>query len=242
MSHQKADASRATQSTSPAVARLNVTEAIRGRASTRAFVQRPVAKDVIYQILDTARWAPSSVNTQPWHVAVVTGTTKQQIGEALVEARRSGQKANPDYKHYADRFPEPYRSRQKACGSALYGALRIEQTDKEARMGQWLKNYHGFGAPVELLVFVEAFLEKGSWVDIGMFIQNILLAARGHGLETCPQASMAEYPDIVRGLLNLPASLLLVCGVAIGYADPHDPVNNYRTEREPVERFTTWFD
>ena len=109
-------------------------------------------------------------------------------------------------------------------------------------MAQWLKNYHGFGAPVELLFLVDAILEKGSWLDMGMFIQNVMLAARAHGLATCPQAAMAEYPDIVRGFLQLPESQSLVCGVAIGHADPDDPINKYRTEREPVESFTKWFD
>jgi nitroreductase len=109
-------------------------------------------------------------------------------------------------------------------------------------MVQWLKNYHGFGAPVELLVFVDAVLETGSWIDVGMFIQNVMLAARGHGLETCAQASMAEYPDIVREILDLPESLSLVCGIAVGYADLDHPVNNYRTAREPVDVFATWFE
>ena len=221
---------------------MDIIEAIRDRASTRAFADRDVSKEVIEGVLDTARWAPSGVNTQPWQVAVVTGDTKQRIGDALAEARSSQQVPNPDYKYYADRFPEPYRSRQKACGFDLYGALGIERDDQDARMVQWLKNYHGFGAPVELLVFVDAVLETGSWIDVGMFIQNVMLVARGHGLETCAQASMAEYPDIVREILDLPESLSLVCGIAVGYADVDHPVNNYRTAREPVDVFTTWFE
>jgi nitroreductase len=124
----------------------------------------------------------------------------------------------------------------------LYGALGIEHGDKEARIVQWLKNYHGFGAPIELLFFVDAMLEKGSWLDMGMFIQNVMLAARGYGLETCPQAAMSEYPDIVREILKLPDSLSLVCGVAIGYPDREHPVNNYRTERDPVDVFTNWIE
>ncbi len=221
---------------------MNITEAIRGRASTRMFTDQAVSRDVIHQILDAARWAPSGVNTQPWQVAVVMGDAKRKIGDALVEARSLGQVANPDYKYYAERLTEPYRSRQKACGLALYGALGIGRDDTQDRMAQWLKNYHGFGAPVELLFLVDAILEKGSWLDMGMFIQNVMLAARAHGLATCPQAAMAEYPDIVRGFLQLPESQSLVCGVAIGHADPDDPINKYRTEREPVESFTKWFD
>lgn len=221
---------------------MNIIDAIRNRASTRAFLDRPVSKDTIHQILDTARWAPSGANIQPWQVVALTGDTKRKIGAALIEARSSGQVSNPDYRYYAKRIIEPYRSRQKTCGAALYEVLGIRRNDKEARTHQWLKNYHGFGAPVELLFFIDSVLEKGSWIDLGMFIQSVMLAARGHGLETCPQASMAEFPDIVRDILKLPDSLSLVCGVALGYPDVDDPVNRYRTERESVESFTTWFE
>jgi nitroreductase len=221
---------------------LSVLEAIRGRASTRAFTDQPVSDEIVREILDAARWAPSGVNTQPWQVAVVRGETKQQLGEALARTRLSGQSARPDYRYYAERFPEPYLSRQRACGFALYKALGIQRGDKEKRIQQWLKNYHGFGAPVELLIFIDAIFEQGSWLDMGMFVQNVMLVARAFELETCPQASMAEYPDIVREILGLPESMLLVCGVALGYPDRDVPENNYRTQREEVDVFTTWFE
>lgn len=221
---------------------MDVIEAITGRASTRAFLDKPVSPDAIRAILDAARWAPSGVNSQPWRVAVVGGEAKKRIGDRIVAVVEAGMKPNPDYKYYADKFPEPYRARQVACGAALYGALGIAREDAARRKAQWMKNYHGFGAPVELFVFVEDVLEKGSWVDMGMFIQNIALATRGHGLETCPQAAMAEFPDIVREELGYGASMKLVCGIALGHADRADPVNNYRTAREPVDGFTRWFD
>ena len=108
-------------------------------------------------------------------------------------------------------------------------------------MEQWIKNYYGFGAPVEFFIFIDEALEKGSWLDTGMFLQNIMLAARAFGLETCPQAAMSEYPDIIREVLGLPKSMQLVCGIAIGYPDTAAPVNNYRTEREEVDSFTRWY-
>ena len=221
---------------------MDIIEAIRDRTSIRAFLDRPVDKEVIHQIIDVARWGPSGANTQPWQVVVLTGVTKRQLGDALAEAHSSERPVNPDYKYYADHFPEPYRSRQWACGFALYASLGIQRNGREGRKAQWLKNYHGFGAPVELLFFIDSVLEKGSWLDMGMFIQNVMLASRGFGHETCPQASLAQHPGLVRQILRLPDSLLLVCGVALGYPDRNDPVNNYRTEREPVEGFTKWFD
>jgi len=220
---------------------MDVINAITGRASTRAFTAKPVPKELIHEILNTARWAPSGVNSQPWKVAVATGEMKQRVGEAIISAIQGGQKPNPDYKYYADKFAEPYRSRQVACGKALYHVLGISREDKPKRTEQWMKNYHGFGAPAELFIFIEDTLEVGSWVDTGMFIQNIMLAARGYGLETCPQAAMAEFPEIVRSTLGVPDSQKLICGIAIGFADREHPVNNYRTERDSVESFTRWY-
>ncbi|MFA7097524.1 MAG: nitroreductase [Gammaproteobacteria bacterium] len=221
---------------------MNTLEAIKARRSTRAFLDKPVPRELVHSILDTARWAPSGVNTQPWQVAVITGETKRRIGDAIIAAREAGTPESPDYAYYPERWDEPYKSRRKACGLALYQALGIGRDDQEARKAAWYRNYHFFGAPVGLLFFLDARLSKGSWLDMGMFLQNVMLAAHAHGLATCPQAALAEYPGIVREILGVPADKLLVCGVALGYEDPAAPINGYRTEREPVEAFTTWHD
>lgn len=220
---------------------MEVTEAIRNRKSTRAFLDKAVPDEVITTVLECARWAPSGVNSQPWQVAVVTGETKRQLGNALAKQRADGETPRQDYNYYPTQIEEPYIARKRACGHALYSALGIERNDIETRKAQWMKNYHGFGAPVALLFFIDAILEKGSWVDMGMFIQNVMLAARGFGLETCPQAALAEYPDVIRNILNIPDSKKLICGMALGYADYDDPSYQYRTEREPVENFTQWY-
>jgi nitroreductase len=221
---------------------MDVLEAMRGRKSTRAYLDKLVTRATIESILDAARWAPSGVNTQPWQVAVVTGATKEKIGMDMLAARKARQVENPDYTYYPKDWQEPYKSRRKASGLALYAALNIGKDDVFARLKAWNGNYHFFGAPVGLLFFVDRELSQGAWVDMGMFIENVMLAARGHGLDTCPQASLAEYPDIVRGILNIPATRTLVCGMALGYADANAPVNRYRTEREPVSTFSTWHD
>ena len=220
---------------------MEVTEAIRNRKSTRAFLDKPVPDEVITTVLECARWAPSGVNSQPWQVAVVTGETKRQLGNALAKQRANGETPRQDYNYYPTQIEEPYISRKRACGHALYSALGIKHNDIETRKAQWMKNYHGFGSPVALLFFIDAILEKGSWVDMGMFIQNVMLAARGFGLETCPQAALAEYPDVIRNILNIADSKKLICGMALGYADYDDPSYQYRTEREPVENFTQWY-
>lgn len=220
---------------------MELLEAIRGRASTRAFLEKPVSRETIHAVLEAARWAPSGTNTQPWQVAVVAGEVKQLVCDRIISTFEDAGQSVPDYKYYPDKFTEPYRSRRVACGKALYGALGIERSDRERRKQQWAENYHGFGAPVELFIFIDDCLEKGSWLDMGMFIQNIMLAARAFDLETCAQAAMAEYPDVVREALDLPASLNLICGIAVGYPDRQAPVNNYRTDREEVDEFTRWY-
>lgn len=220
---------------------MDTIQAITSRHSVRAYLSRPVDEAIIRQILEAARYAPSGKNIQPWQVSVVMGKAKQQLGDAILAARCDGIEPHPDYQYYPAECPGVYKERSIACGMALYGALHINRKDKEARLTQWNKNYRFFDAPAGLIVSIDAQLEKGSWMDLGMFIQNIMIAAQGLGLATCPQASMAEYPDIIRQTLGLSKGQLIACGIALGYADNDAPVNQYRTEREPVEKFTQWF-
>ncbi len=221
---------------------MDVIEAIKARASTRAFLNREVDRATVDSILDAARWAPSGVNTQPWQVIALSGATKQAIGEAIISARAEGVQPDPDYRYYPSRWAEPYKTRRYQCGMALYGALDIQRDDKQRRREVWEANYRFFDAPMGLLFLLDRNLEKGSWVDMGMFVQNVMLAALGHGLATCPQASLAEYPGLVRKLLGLTDELALVCGMSLGFPDPEAPVNGYRTTREAVASFRRWYD
>jgi nitroreductase len=221
---------------------MDVIEAMRGRRSTRAFLARPGARATVESILDAARWAPSGVNCQPWQVAAVTGGTQARVTEALLAARQRSEPERPDYAYYPSQWVEPYKTRRRAIGYAMYAALKIAKDDAQSRLKAWNNNYSFFGAPVGLFFFVDRTLAQGAWVDIGMFIQNVMLAARGHGLETCPQASLAEYPDLVRGILGVAEDRALVCGMALGYGDRDAPVNRFPIEREPVRAFTSWHD
>ena len=221
---------------------MEVTEAIRNRKSTRAFLPKPVDKKLIKDILECARWAPSGVNSQPWQVAVVFEETKNKLANALAKCRANGESARQDYDYYSTKIEEPYLSRKKACGKALYTALKIQKDDIKKRKEQWMKNYYSFDAPVVLYFFIDEILETGSWVDCGMFIQNVMLAARGFGLETCAQAALAEYPNVVRNILKINDTKKLICGMALGHANYQDTSYQYRTEREPVETFTSWFN
>jgi nitroreductase len=221
---------------------MNFLEIIHNRQSVRAFLKKPVAQETLIQLLEVARFAPSGVNTQPWRVAVLGQKARQAIAQDYIAAKEAQEPDCPDYQYYPKEWIEPYLQRRRACGLALYSALHIAKEDAVRRKEQWYKNYSFFGAPAGLMILIDSRLETGSWLDTGMFIQTILLAARGLGLEACPQAALSERPDIIRKHLNLSTELKVVCGIALGYADWSDPINQYRTEREPIEVFTTWHE
>lgn len=214
--------------------------AICDRKSIRAYTSKIVERALIEKILMSARFAPSGVNTQPWKVTVVKGAIKASISQAFINAREQGLPPNPDYNYYPTEWFEPYKSRRYACGHALYSAVGIKKEDLAQRKIQWFKNYEFFGAPVGLFFFLDKRMDKGSWLDMGMFIQNTMLAARHFGLETCPQAALAEYPDIVREKLQIGKQWIVVCGMALGYIDSTHPINQYRTDREPLASFCDW--
>jgi nitroreductase len=221
---------------------VDVIEAIKSRHSVRAFQDRPVDPQIITEILEAARYAPSAVNTQPWHVAVLQDKTLKVLGDKILAARAANIEPNPDYQYYPNEWFEPFKTRRVECGKALYGALNIDRRDTDKRLAQWNKNYRFFGAPVGLMIFINQHLETGSWMDLGMFIDNIMLAARQFDLGTCPQAALAEHPNIVRETLNINEPWTVVCGIALGYPDENHPVNQYRTDRVDVKDFTLWYD
>jgi len=221
---------------------MDVVEALSKRKSTRAFLPRAVDRAVIEQILDAARHAPSGANTQPWQVAVVSGARKRQLEQRIEQAFRDGVTASMDYRYYPVEWSEPYRSRRRECGLQLYSALDIERQDRQRQREQWAANYRAFDAPVVLFFFMDAGLQTGSFLDYGMFLQSLMLAAVERGLASCPQAALAEYPGIVKQALGYPDDSTLICGMALGYEDAAAPVNSYRTGREPVTAFTRFFD
>ncbi len=221
---------------------MDVITALRSRKSVRAYLDKPVSRRQVEKILDAARHAPSGANTQPWRVIVLGGTAKDRLAARLETAFRDGEQGKPDYRYYPDQWFEPYQARRRACGQQLYTVLHIERRDRQRRTDQWAANYRAFDAPLMLLFFLDRKLATGSYMDCGMFLQSLMLAALAEGLATCPQAALAEYPDLVRDELDVAADRLLVCGMALGYEDPDAPVNQYRTPREAVAGFTTFLE
>lgn len=218
---------------------MHVSEAIRSRRSIRAFSTRSVDRSVVDAILSEAAWAPSGSNMQPWIVHAVAGEALQALRAAARAAFEAGS-LEPAWAYYPNPIPEPYLARRRACGFGLYGHLGIERGDQIGRQRQHARNYELFDAPVALFFFMDSRLARGSWLDYGMYLQNVMLLARAHGLDTCPQAAWLDLHHVVREQLAIPASLTIVCGMALGYRDAAARINEYQPPREPAATFTTW--
>ena len=221
---------------------MNVQTALEKRKSVRAFLDKAVEVEKINAILSSASHSPSGANTQPWQVAVVMGQTKQKLQEKIEKAFRQGDKGQSDYSYYPDDWIEPYKSRRIKCGLQMYSTLDIKREDKEKQLNQWVANYRAFDAPVMLLFFLDKQLQTGSYIDYGMFLQSIMLAAVEQGLASCAQASLADYAEIIKSTLDYAADDILICGMSLGYEDENALVNSYRTPREAVETFTRYFE
>ena len=220
---------------------MKVSEALQQRKSVRAYLDKPVETDKINAILNAARHAPSGVNTQPWQVAVVSGETKNSLQNKIEATFRGGDKGNAEYDYYPTEWGEPFTSRRKECGLLMYKTLGIERGDRERQTDQWAANYRAFDAPVMLLFFMDKRMKAGSFLDYGMFLQSVMLSAVEQGLATCPQASLADYPDIIKQELAYSDDNILLCGMALGYEDKAALINSYRTNRVENESFTQFF-
>ena len=222
-----------------------VDEAIRSRRSVRAFRPDPVPQDVIRDLLEVSLRAPSGTNTQPWRVHVLTGATKQRLSEEILKAYwdpEANAQHTEEYDYYPQEWRDPYLSRRRKVGYDLYGLLGIGKGDKERMRAQHARNYQFFDAPVGLIFTIERVMRQGSWLDYGMFLQNIMVAARGRGLDTCPQAAFTQYHRIIEEVLELPDEEMVVCGMSLGYEDREKVENQLVTEREPVEQCVQFWD
>lgn len=227
----------------PGVAMVDA--AITSRRSVRAFLDTPVPHAVVRDILHVAARAPSGTNTQPWRVTVLTGDARAQlcrrIGAAFDDPAQRTQHTE-EYHYYPIRWESPYIERRRKVGWDLYGLLGIGRGDRERMHAQHGRNYRFFDAPVGLIFTIDRVLERGSWLDYGMFLQNIMVAARSRGLDTCPQAAFTPFHRVIEEFLQLPASEMVVCGMSLGVADPRAIENTLVTERVPVEQFARFID
>jgi nitroreductase len=226
---------------------LTVAEAITSRMSVRAFKKDLVAKGLILKLLNISARAPSGTNTQPWRVYVLEGQALQELC-AQVCAAYDSIATNPDlakeyqseYDYYPSKWFSPYIDRRRENGWSLYGLLGITKGDKDKMHAQHRKNFQAFGAPVCMFFTIDKELGRGSMLDYGMFLQNMMVAARGEGLDTCPQAAWNDYAKIILPFIGAKENEMLVCGMALGYANKNELVNTFTTPRVDAEDFATW--
>jgi nitroreductase len=217
----------------------SVEEAILSRRSVRAFRPDPVPRETVERILALAGRAPSGTNIQPWQVIVVAGEARARLTRAMhAEFMQHGEQAwQREFAYYPDKWRDPYLSRRRKLGWDLYGLLGIGKGERERTHRQHARNYLFFDAPVGLVITLDRDLPVGAWLDTGMFVQTLMLAARGFGLDTCPQAAIASAHPVLRRELGIPDEQIVVCGMSLGYARADAIENTLVTEREPVERF-----
>jgi len=217
-----------------------VDAAITSRRSIRAYTLQPVAREDILQILQVAGRAPSGTNTQPWKVYVLEGERKRELSSAILAIHNDPEQARlhtEEYAYYPREWVSPYIDRRRKVGWDLYALLGLTRDNKAGMAAQHGRNYEFFGAPVGLIFTIDRIMEQGSWLDYGMFLQSVMVAARGRGLDTCPQAAFTQYHRVIGSVLNIPENETVVCGMALGYADTTKIENSLITERMPVEEF-----
>jgi nitroreductase len=215
-----------------------VDHAITSRRSVRRFLPAPVPRATIEEILAVASRAPSGTNMQPWRVHVLAGAQKAALSAALLHAYDHEQALHrEEHRYYPAQWHEPYLGRRRTIGWGLYGLLGIGRDDKAAMHRQHARNYVFFDAPVGLIFTIDRRLERGSWLDYGMFLQNVMVAARARGLDTCPQVSFLQFHRVIERELALPPEESVICGMSLGLADPAAPENRLAPERAPVAAF-----
>lgn len=217
---------------------MDVVEALMTRRTCRAFLDKPVPKETLVEILEKATRAPSGGNLQPWRVYVVTGKVKDQI----IQGVKLGlpEYMGAQYEVYPPNLKEPYRTRRYEIGEALYKIVGVSREDKETRLKWFARNYEFFGAPVGMFFTMDRIMQEGQWADLGMFMQSIMLLAREYGLHTAPQESWAAWTPLIVEILKIPDNEMLFCGMSIGYEDPNHPLAKLKSPRVPLSEIVSF--
>ena len=216
---------------------MQVDEAIRARKSVRQFLDKPVDKALIEEILRLAAQSPSGTNIQPWQVYVAMGETRDRLVDAVLAHRETGPADNVAEFPRTSKRKDPYTGRMRTLGKAMYSLLEIPKGDKQANWDQWGRNYRFFDAPVGLIFTLDKDLDAMSFIDIGIFMQSVMLIAKDRGLDTCSQGAWNQFYTMTKKVLDIPDTEYVLCGMSLGYADEAAPVNTLAAEREPLESF-----
>jgi nitroreductase len=219
-----------------------VDDAITTRQSVRAFLPTPVERATVERLLELASRSASGSNIQPWRVRVIAGAIKDRLTEAIFDAvdRDGFEPYQREWNYYPVNWREPFLSRRRKIGWDMYSLLGVAKGDFEGTQRARMRNYEFFGAPVGMIFTLDEDLEIGSWLDLGIYLGTLMVAARGHGLHTCPQAAFADFHKIIRPLLNIPDKEVIICGMALGHIDPDAPINQLVTARAPLGDFASF--
>ena len=221
---------------------IAVDAAITSRKSVRAFLPTPVERSTVEELLTVASRSASGSNIQPWRIRVIAGEPKNRLTAAILDAvaRDGFEPYQREWNYYPVNWREPFLGRRRKIGWDMYSLLGVAKGDFEGTQAARLRNYEFFGAPIGMIFTLDEDLEIGSWLDLGIFLDAVMIAARGRGLHTCPQAAFADFHRIIRPQLNIPENQIIVCGMALGHIDPDAPVNALVTERAPIGDFATF--
>ena len=216
--------------------------AINTRQSVRAFLPTPVERVTVEELLQLAARSASGSNIQPWRVRVIAGDVRDRMVKAIFDAvERDGfEPYQREWNYYPVNWREPFLGRRRKIGWDMYSLLGVAKGDFEGTQRARMRNYEFFGAPVGMIFTLDEDLEIGSWLDLGIYLGTLMIAARGHGLHTCPQAAFADFHKVIRPILDIPEKEIIVCGMALGHIDPDAPVNQLATSRATLADFASF--
>src|SRR5215475_7805773 len=219
-----------------------VDAAINTRQSVRAFLPTPVSRDTVEMLLELAARSASGSNIQPWRIRVIGGEVKDRLEKAIFDAvaRDGFEPYQREWNYYPVNWREPFLGRRRKIGWDMYGLLGVPKGDFEGTHRARMRNYQFFGAPVGMIFTLDEDLEIGSWLDLGIYLGTLMIAARGHDLHTCPQAAFADFHKVIRPLLDIPDNQIIICGMALGHIDPSAPVNRLATERAALADYASF--
>ncbi len=219
---------------------MTVTEAIMERRTIRGFTDKEVPEDLIREIIDIARHSPSNCNTQPWHIAIVSGEAKEQLKEDLVSLILSGAKSNADWNRGDNGFTDIYKERQYDCAFRYYDSMNVSREDKMARKELFLENWKFFGAPHAAFISLPKTMNEINSIDIGIFLQSIIMLFTERGIACCPQGALANFPDPVRRIADIPEENGIIVGISFGYEDVGAQINSAKMPRATLDEIASF--
>ena len=219
---------------------MDVTEALKRRRTTRGFLDQTVSKETILEIVELASLAPSNSNTQPWHVAIASGDTRNAIEAAVIEEAGKGMKPHPQWPPGGMGLQGDYKQRQYDCADRYYGSMGITRADTEARQALLALNWKFFGAPHAAFISMPAYMHRAHACDLGIFLQTLMLLMTERGIASCPQGALAAFPDVVKRYVNIPEENAILVGLSFGYADDNAQINSAKMPRESLETIASF--